>query len=185
MSPLNKRLHKGEAAAFAELYDQLGEKLFKYIYYRVGSRQDATDVVQEVFVRLVKSHRALGRAENINGYVFATARNETIRWLKKNKRHQSQDIEEANAQTSAQHSAELSVDGNDWVNSVLQILTAVDREIVQLKVISKLTFKEIATAIQMPHSNVATRYRRAITKLQFQLSHETKLSDKNNDTVTP
>ena len=167
MKPLNKRLHKGEAAAFAELYDLLGEKLFRYAYSRLGSTQDATDVVQEVFVQLVKSHRSLGRAENLNGYVFATARNETIRWLRRNKRHQHDMLVE---QTPDNSMDEQSTDGTDWVNWVLKTLEPVDHEIVHLKALAKLTFKEIADAVGMPQATVATRYRRAMLKLQTQLS---------------
>ena len=175
MNSLNKRLYKAESAAFVELYDRLGERLYGFVYSQLGSRQDASDVVQEVFVRLVKSHRALAKADNLNGYVFTIARNEVIRWLKKNKRNGttpwSEDQSLGNT-TGETGKVETSIESSDWVNHQLGRLAPQDREIVQLKVFSQLTFKEIATATGLQESNVATRYRRAMARLESQIGSE-------------
>ena len=171
MNPLNKRLQKGEAAAFAELYDMMGEKLYRYAYSQLRSSQDATDVVQEIFVRLVKSHRSLARAKNLNSYVFAAARNETIRWRAKNK-NRNQQAQPLVEPATNRDATEKLIDGNDWVSNILQSLDPIDGEIVHLKAITKLTFKEIAEAMQMAQSNVTTRYRRAMLKLQSTLSNQ-------------
>lgn len=175
MNPFNKRLKKAEPAAFVELYDLVGEKLFRYACSQLKSEADASDVVQEVFARLVKSHRSFAKAENINGYVFATARNEIIRWLKKKSRHsQTESLETGGSLDElADAGADKTPDGldsKDWIDNTLARLHETDREIVQLKIFSQLTFEEIATAMQLKSSNVATRYRRAIAKLEQQLS---------------
>ncbi len=47
-----------DAEAFAQLYDRLVEKIFKYIYYKVGSRSDAEDLTAQVFL---KAWEAIGR----------------------------------------------------------------------------------------------------------------------------
>ena len=171
MNPLNKRLLKGEAAAFAELYDLLGEKLYRYVFSQLRSSQDATDVVQEIFVRLVKSHRSLARAENLNSYIFAVARNETIRWRIKNENRSHQSLPPEDPATNYDATEKL-IDSNDWVSNTLQSLDSADQEIVHLKAITKLTFKEIAEALQMAQSNVTTRYRRSMLKLQSTLSNQ-------------
>lgn len=171
MASLNKRLRKGESAAFVELYEVLGDQLYRYAHAQLKSSADASDVVQEVFVRLVKSHRALGRAENLNGYVFATARNEIIRWLNRQKRTPNFEAEPGEESQDVSSSAVLnSVESRDWVENTLEQLADIDREIVQLKVFSQLTFEEIAIAMNLKTSNVATRYRRAISKLEQTLS---------------
>ena len=171
MASLNKRLRNGESAAFVELYEILGEQLFRYVYSQLKSTPDSTDVVQEVFVRLVKSHRSLGRAKNLKGYVFATARNEIIRWVKKQKRSPTEDAEltEANEIPSYRNLAN-NIEGSDWIENMLGHLAKIDREIVQLKVFSQLTFEEIAIAMKSNTSSIATRYRRAINKLEQRLS---------------
>lgn len=162
MKQLQKKLLKGDNAAFVELYDLLGDKLFRYVNSKLNSNSDTADVVQEIFIRLVNSHRQLGRCDNLTSYIFAIARNEAFRWLKKKK---SQSTEPLSENLSTAHHQE-SVDGNDWVHKTLSRLADTDQEIVYLKIFTKLTFKEIAAVIDMNNDTVATRYRRSIEKLQ-------------------
>src|SRR5262245_58474534 len=79
MDELAERLARGEAAAFAELYDACADRLHHYLTVRLGSRDEADDVLQETFVRLVRSRRRLRRVENLTAYLFAVARNEAAR----------------------------------------------------------------------------------------------------------
>ena len=79
MDELAERLARGEAAAFAELYDACADRLHHYLTVRLGSRDEADDVFQETFVRLVRSRRRLRRVENLTAYLFAVARNEAAR----------------------------------------------------------------------------------------------------------
>ncbi len=41
----------GDSYAFALLYDRYVEKIFKYIYYKTGSKSDAEDLTAQVFLR--------------------------------------------------------------------------------------------------------------------------------------
>ena len=47
-----------------------------------------------------------------------------------------------------------------------------DRELVELKIYSGLTFREIAAIVDRPPATVATRYRRAIETLRGWLTKE-------------
>ena len=66
-----------------------------------------------------------------------------------------------------------SLEANDWVHSVLERLDPVDAEIVRLKAISQLTFKEVSAALNLKQANVTTRYRRALAKLGDHLTTDT------------
>lgn len=162
MNQLKKRLRNGEPAAFTELYDLFGEKLFRYVCSLTDSTEDAGDVVQEIFVRLVKSQRRLGKADNLTGYLFKVARNESFRWLNRNRKYRNQEpLHETEANGDFNHT----LDDREWTQFMLRRLDAIDRELVQLKIYSGLTFNEISLAVDMPAGTVATRYRRAIQKL--------------------
>ncbi len=170
LGKLGKRLNKGESDAFVELYDLIGQRIFRYLYAQLGSSDDASDIVQETFVQLVKSHRRLGKATNLNGYVFAVARNEMIRWMKRKKKTSS--AEELGAEPVVEHQFEHQVDSQDWIQETLKRLEPIDQEIIQLKVFSQLTLEEIATATKLRSSNVATHYRRAMLKLENYLKNQ-------------
>src|SRR2546423_1240519 len=82
MHELAARLARGEEAAFAELYDASADRLHHYLTARLGSRDAASDVVQTVFWRAVKSRRRFRGVENPVAYLFQIARNEAVRWAK-------------------------------------------------------------------------------------------------------
>ena len=81
-----ERLARGDQAAFAELYDACADRVHHYLVVRLGSRADADDVLQETFVRLARTRERLATVENLVAYVFATARNEAIRFVERHAR---------------------------------------------------------------------------------------------------
>ncbi len=76
MGSLAAKLAAGNQAAFGELYDRCVEQLHRYLAVRLGSWQDAEDVIQETFVRLARNREKLCSVQNLMAYVFTIARNE-------------------------------------------------------------------------------------------------------------
>jgi RNA polymerase sigma-70 factor (ECF subfamily) len=55
---LVKRIQTGEREAFGVLYDRHYTKVFRHVHLKVGGREDAEDLTQEVFYRALKNiHR--------------------------------------------------------------------------------------------------------------------------------
>lgn len=165
---IKKRIAKGEPEALVELFDQHGERLLKYLAAKVGST-NARDVLQNVFTRLFRYHKKLAKAENLTAYIYTTARNETIRFLQRpeNRRAsktQSLDAAIGVADTSAPSTSSL--ENKESAQILLSKLDKASKEIVELKIFSGLTFKEVAKIIGLPEQTAATKYRRAIEKLK-------------------
>ena len=59
---------------------------------------------------------------------------------------------------------------------LLAQLDEASKEIVQLKIFSGLTFKEVARIVEMPEQTAATKYRRAIEKLRRLAQGETAMA---------
>jgi len=55
-------LARGQAEALEEIYEAAASSVFGLALWRTGSREDAGDVVQEVFVRLVEQRLRFARA---------------------------------------------------------------------------------------------------------------------------
>jgi RNA polymerase sigma-70 factor (ECF subfamily) len=163
MQQLAVRLARGEEAAFAELYDACADRLHHYLTTRLGSRDAASDVLQSVFLRVVKSRRRFRGVGNPIAYVFGIARNEAVRSVKK--RHLGE------RSLAAGEDLHTIVDGRrfddeDTARLAIARLDAGDRELVELKIYGGLTFREIADVVGQPQATVATRYRRAIESLR-------------------
>lgn len=170
MTDLQQRLAKGQEPAFVELYDQFGETLFAYVASRVADQNAAKDIIQDVFARLIRYHRHFKRVENLKAYLFQVARNEISRWAAR----KPVNTKETDADDmSAESSAESELEQRDWIRATLAQLDEQDREILSLKIFSELTFKELATVMDMPAATVATRYRRAIKKLEASIKEKT------------
>jgi len=72
---LIRRIKKGDKAAFEELVVKHYENIFAYCFRRTGSRQDAEDLTQEVFLKLVKvvyKYQSTGKFSN---FIFTIAVN--------------------------------------------------------------------------------------------------------------
>ncbi|MGH3744552.1 MAG: sigma-70 family RNA polymerase sigma factor, partial [Mycobacteriales bacterium] len=48
------RAQAGDAEAFGEIYDRYVDLIYRYIYYRVGSKQLAEDLTSETFLRALR-----------------------------------------------------------------------------------------------------------------------------------
>ena len=174
MDRLGDRLARGDQAAFAELYDACADRLHHYLVVRLGSREDADEVLQETFVRLARLRKGLARVENLTAYVFTVARNEAARLARrrtrerKNRAALTSDLlfcEAAGDEIQAREAAQL-------VAAALNRLAPEQREIVELKTYSGLTFREIAQVTSLPQGTVATRYRTALGRLRGWLARE-------------
>ncbi len=169
-----ERLARGDSEAFGELYDSCADRVHHFLVVRLGSRSDADDVLQETFVCLARTRSKLVTVENLMAYVFATARNEAIRFVER-KGRESRWREPPFSEMLFQESASDVLherENAEWVTTSLARLAPQYQEIVELKIYANLTFREISTVTGLPQGTVATRYRTALEKMRSQMAKE-------------
>jgi RNA polymerase sigma-70 factor (ECF subfamily) len=78
------RAIKGDGEAFAQLYEEYFDKVYRYIYLRLGNQAEVEDLTQEVFVKVLE---AIGsyRWRNLPfaSWLFRIAHNHMIDHLRK------------------------------------------------------------------------------------------------------
>jgi RNA polymerase sigma-70 factor (ECF subfamily) len=156
-----------------ELYDRYGEKLYHYLVLKLGSCQDAEDILQEIFYRFTRYSVRWKMIKNPKAFVFKAVRNEANRFLKRKTKQQK------TIQTNPDYkNAIVSVIQGPDESSVrlmaecLAQLPDNQREIVMLKVFEGMTFKEIARICRLSENTAASRYRYGISKLRFFLEEK-------------
>jgi RNA polymerase sigma-70 factor (ECF subfamily) len=173
MHDLAARLARGDESAFVELYDACADRLHHYLTGLLGSRDAASDVLQNVFLRAVKGRRRFRSVENPVAYLFQIAPNEAAR-ASGDRRQRGERPLQRDEQFAAVEEFHQRADDAEAVATALCRLNSEDREIVDLKIYGGLTFQEIADVIGRPPATVATRYRRALESLRSWLTRQYK-----------
>ncbi|MCA1022711.1 RNA polymerase sigma factor SigX [Halobacillus halophilus] len=73
-------------AFFDELYDHYHQDLFQFIFYMVKDRHLAEDLVQDVYVKVLKSYSAFHGRSSEKTWLFSIARHVTIDYFRRQKR---------------------------------------------------------------------------------------------------
>lgn len=157
-------LAAGSENAYAALYDLYGAALFRVAVAIVGSREEAEDAVQDVFVALVRAGGRLRAVRDLKAYLFASLRRAAVRRMQKQRRPPLPPVAVSRATPPAETS-----DDAVRLERALASLPAAQREMVALHVDGGLTFAECAEALGASANTAASRYRYAIEKLRAAL----------------
>lgn len=146
------------------MWDRYAADLLAVLQALLGSRHDAEDVLQAVFVRIVRKRRHVARAGCLDAYVHQMARNEAISFLRRRRRPSAElDAEPWLLPVATDDRTDELV---EEVQTALARLPRKQREIVVLKVYRDKTFREIARILDVSLNTVASRYRYALEKLR-------------------
>lgn len=162
----------GNVAAFQALYDRFSDELFRFIRVRTSTKDDAQDILQEVFVDL---WRAFDKGRFIYssdgefmGFLFTIARRKLAKLYRFRQVTISFDEIGDTPQTDAGESqaGELIL-----LFQALRKLNREDQELVRLRYFSSLSFPEIARLLNRSESAVKMRHHRALAKLKELLGY--------------
>jgi RNA polymerase sigma-70 factor (ECF subfamily) len=73
---------QGSKEAFAAVYNMHYSRLYGFIKKLTDSREEAQDITAETFVKLWKLHANFNTAENIKAFLYITARNACMDYLR-------------------------------------------------------------------------------------------------------
>lgn len=152
----------------AATYTEHRQGLFSLALSVTGDRQLAEDAVQSAFEKLIR----LSASPNGNpvAYVFSAVRNAAHDCVHRNGSPRQSlfvdcvDCEAVTPEASAEADERLAA-----VQAAVMNLEDEEREVVILKAFSGLTYDCIGLLLQVPAKTCATRYRRALLKLEEKL----------------
>ena len=161
---------KGSVEAANDIVSLLQKEVFRMIFYRTFSREDAEDLTQEVFIKMFKSIKKLNDVEKIRPWVFSIALNR-VRDFKRWK-----SIETLFGR-SDDELRKLSGDSNPGINMErMEILKNIQRftaalpkgeqDVFMLRFIDQLRLAEISTILKKSESTVKTQLYRTINKFR-------------------
>ena len=153
------------------LYDEHAQALFAFLLNFTRDENDTRDVLQEIFIKLVRQPGTIDVARDERAFLLRLAHNAAIDLMRRrgtrDKHHEQFGIENFLAFASTSDPDE-GVFRNELANALGELPTD-QRAVVHLKLWAGLTFEEIADALEIPLNTAASRYRYGLDKLRTRL----------------
>jgi RNA polymerase sigma-70 factor, ECF subfamily len=70
---------------FDEIYDKYHKDLYQFIFYMIKDPQQTEDLVQEVYIKVLKSYHSFEGNSNVKTWLFSIAKHVTFDYFRKKK----------------------------------------------------------------------------------------------------
>ena len=165
---LAKQAAAGDKGAFAELVGRHADRVFKTARQWCGSRADAEDITQEVFVKLArKIHLYRGEAQ-FSTFLYKITVNEARNYYTREKRRMTRETEFAKDRPDIQ---DPPADKDTRATDLLRRLPPEQREAVVLVICDGLSHRDAAQALGCAEKTVTWRIFEAKRKLAEWYGH--------------
>lgn len=168
------QIGQGNADAFHAVFEKYNRQLFATAYNKLRDREEAKDVVQDVFERLwVKASQIDLRSGNLSSYLHVAVRNRILDGL--SKKRYATDFIEASAQVIAYPpESDVRVRERELaaiIDREVSILPPRMREVFLLSRREHLSHREIADRMQISVQTVTDQIKKALKILKTKLSY--------------
>ena len=168
-SALMLRYCDGDVAAFETLYRRHNDALYRYLLRRCRHREQAEDVFQEVWGKIIKARDTYRPTAKFTTFLYRVAHNCFIDHLRRNKRHtQTVDVE-PDTQPDSGDQPELQVErslARRRLDAALKTLPDEQRDVFLLYEEAGLSLDEIASITGSNRETAKSRLRYANNKLR-------------------
>lgn len=183
-------VRKGNQEGLRKIYEAYIKLIYAVVYNTVGRREDAEDITSEFFIKLIRVAESFKKGSPHKTWLVTIAKNMSIDFLRKNGREilvdirqddteQSEDVIDKAARGKNAVKNGAGNEGSDVEKKVvlaedmrqaLETLSPKEREIVHMKLLGELRFKDISEATKQPMGTVTWLYNQGIKKLRRCLS---------------
>ncbi|HEX4164171.1 MAG TPA: sigma-70 family RNA polymerase sigma factor [Bryobacteraceae bacterium] len=171
----SKEVHKGRDELFERnVLPYLGSA-YNLARWLTRNEHDAEDIVQEAFLRALRSFDTFIPGRDARAWLLAIVRNSCRTWHRQNRSHETCiesdiDSQPAMATWSDPEAALIRNANSQLIREAMQQLPFEYREILILRELEELSYKEIAQIVEIPLGTVMSRLSRARKELYVLLA---------------
>lgn len=167
---------KGEEDAFTELYGRHQASLYRYALRMTGSRWSAEEIVQDVFMTLIRQPKKYDADKGeVGAFLFGITRNRVMKYLERSPRELP--LNDRNESGSAKEPADLLTpafwaerrERVEQVRNAVLSLPPEFREAVVLCELEELSYEEAAAKSGCPIGTIRSRLHRGRALLMARL----------------
>ncbi|MFZ5559894.1 MAG: RNA polymerase sigma factor [Patescibacteria group bacterium] len=170
-----KKAKRGDEKAFSYLYEYYISPIFRFIYFRIKSYEEAEDLTQAVFLKAWNALPNYQQKKNpFSSWLYTIARNTIIDYWKKRKEWKISDLARDTIKDSRRPIYDLIEEEEDFrvVKEAISLLSEDQQEVIILKFIEELSNKEIAKIMNKKEDAIRQLQSRAIKSLKEYLNKD-------------
>jgi RNA polymerase sigma-70 factor, ECF subfamily len=149
------------------IYSEFHDALLAYIHGRVRSKEDAEDILQNIFIRIGSNINQLSDGEKLRSWLFTISRNAVIDYYRSTAVRKNISLSEIFSRDISEDEASDPTGGLDQcLHAMISLLPDQYRDIVVDAELKGLKQKELADKYNMPYSSMRSRVQRGRERLK-------------------
>jgi len=157
------------------LYQAYARKVFHYCYSRVQNLHEAEDLTSLTFMSAWEKWHTLRDPAKAVGWLFTIARNKAFDHFRNRQTIQHEELNDETAPGLSPGFSHLTPDTHERLldlRGLLDQLSEAEQELIRLRLVSELPFKQIALVLREPETRIKKRYYRLLARLQAQMEQK-------------
>ncbi len=169
------KIRQGDKYGLQEIYEAYISLIYAIVKDVVQNKESAEDITSDFFIKLWDKADQYKIGGGHKAWMSTVARNMAIDYLRKYKKEEARELaEDAETEPERQGAGHIRQDSpverevlSDMsVKEALSSLGEKERQILNMKILGDMTFKEIAKSLHIPIGTVTWRYNSAVKKLR-------------------
>ena len=168
---------RGSMSAFEELYYRYAQRILGFTYHLLRDYQEAESITQEVFLKLLRDSAVYDPSRRLSTWIYTIARNLCLDALD---RRRPGALGDGDQFTSMEPDPAAAADDRETAQQLRGAIDALPpfcREMVQLRVFERLSYREIADVVGCPESTARSRMNLAIKRLRASFCRKAEPTD--------
>lgn len=169
---------KNAEFVFAELLKNYTQPLYYQIRRMTRNHEQANDILQNVWIKVWQNLAEFKQESSLFTWLFRIARNETLNLIKKEKRHQSVDVDDSFIELVAGHHVLDNFSEEKVQESLMNAISQLPEKqalVFQMKFFDDLKYSEISAKLGTSEGALKASYHIAVQKIEEFLLRELNL----------
>lgn len=177
-------------SVFEDLYTKYHHDVFQFLFYMVRNKEQAEDLVQEVYIRVLKSYERFEGKSSEKTWLFSIARNVAIDSFRKEKGWKQKILEKFDWTTGQVKDdspipEEVAIQNEEiqLIYKCLEHCSIDQRMVIIMRYIHELSIAETAESLNWTESKVKTTQHRALKVLKKHMQDRLGKEEMKNEGV--